>query len=108
MPMDRDMPQKMKLTTKDLSLAADALELLRAIEGGVRVFTSQTATRALLLDFQQAVKMLDSHRYIEWIDGLNLLTADGQSCVDKIRLSGGLTEKGRAVLAYYEQEAFCD
>ena len=108
MRINRDKPKKMKLTTKDLSLEADVLLLLHTIESGVRVFTPQTATRQSLLDFQQIVKtirMLESHRYIEGIDGLNLLTSAGQSCIDKVRLRGGLIEKGRAVLAYNQQEA---
>lgn len=107
MRINRDKPKKMKLTTKDLSLEADALLLLHTIESGVRVFTPQIEICESLLEFQQIVKtirMLESHRYIEGIDGLNLLTSAGQSCIDKVRLSGGLTERGRAVLACHQQE----
>lgn len=46
--------------------------------------------------------MMEGRRYIAVVSSLNMLAASGgQSRVDRVRLSGGLTEKGRAVLAYY-------
>ena len=98
-----------KLASKDLSLDEGALTLLRAVERGVRVFTPDGDTPEALTDFQQAVRllrMMESRRYIAVITSLNVLPAGGgQSRVDRVRLSGGLTEKGRAVLAYYDDEA---
>ena len=98
-----------KLTSKDLSLDAAALALLRAIDQGVRVFTPDGETPEALADFQQAVRLLrvmEGRRYIAVISSLNLLAAGGgQSRVDRVRLSGGLTERGRVVLAYYDGEA---
>ena len=102
-------PRAVKLTSKDLSLDETVLALLRAAEQGVRVFTPNDETPEALADFQQAVKllrMMEGRRYIAVISSLNLLAAGGgQSRVDRVRLSGGLTEKGRAVLAYYDGEA---
>jgi hypothetical protein len=98
-----------KLSTKDLSLGESALALLRAIDRDVRVFTPDDGTAEALAEFQQVVKlfrMMESRRYIAVISSLNLLASGGrQSQVDKVRLSGGLTDKGRTVLAYYDGEA---
>ena len=97
-----------KLTSKDLSLDEAVLALLRAAEQGVRVFTPDDATPEALSEFQQVVKllrMMEGRRYIAAINSLNLLAAGGGSRIDKVRLSGGLTEKGRAVLAHYDGEA---
>jgi hypothetical protein len=98
-----------KLTSKDLSLDEAALALLRAAERGVRVFTPDDETPEALGDFQQVVRllrMMEGRRYFAVISSLNLLPGGvGQSRVDKVRLSGGLTEKGRAVLAYHDGEA---
>lgn len=95
-----------KLASKDLSLDEGALALLRAVDRGVRVFTPDGETPEALADFQQAVRllrMMESRRYIAVITSLNVLpVGGGQSRVDRVRLSGGLTEKGRAVLAYYD------
>jgi hypothetical protein len=98
-----------KLTSKDLSLDEAALALLRAADTGVLVFTPDDETPEALADFQQAVRllrMMEGRRYIAVISSLNLLaTGGGGSRVDRVRLSGGLTEKGRAVLDYYDGEA---
>ena len=98
-----------KLASKDLSLDEAALALLRAVDRGVRVFTPDEETPEALADFQQAVRllrMMENRRYIAVINSLNVLPAGGgQSRVDRVRLSGGLTEKGHAVLAYYDGEA---
>jgi hypothetical protein len=98
-----------KLTSKDLSLDEAALALLRAAAKGVRVFTPDGETPEALADFQQAVRllrMMEGRRYVAAISSLNLLAASGgRSRVDRVRLSGGLTEKGRAVLAYHDGEA---
>ncbi len=97
----------LKMSAKDLSLDGAALDLLRAAEKGVPVFTPEDMTPETLAGFQQVVKMLrmlESRRYIAVISSLNLLAAGvGKSQVDKVRLSGGLTEKGRAVLAYHDE-----
>jgi|GEM_PF-2132215 len=98
-----------KLSSKDLSLEEEALALLRAADRGVRVFTPEAETAEALADFQQVVRLLrvlEGRRYIAIISSLNVLPAGGgQSRVNRVRLSGGLTEKGRAVLAYHDGEA---
>ena len=95
-----------KLSSKDLSLDEAALALLRAAGSGVRVFTPEGETPAALAEFQQVVRllrMMEYRRYVEAICSLNVLPAGGgQSRVDRVRLSGGLTEKGRRVLAYHD------
>ena len=110
--MRADMTTKsrlVKLASKDLSLDEAALTLLRAVDRGVRVFTPDGETPEALADFQRAVRllrMMESRRYIALITSLNVLPAGGgQSRVDRVRLSGGLTDKGRRVLAYYDGEA---
>ena len=98
-----------KLASKDLSLDEAAVALLRAVEQGMRVFTPDGETPEALADFEQAVrllKMMENRRYVEAICSLNVLAASGGgSRVDRARLSGGLTDKGRAVLAYYDGSA---
>lgn len=98
-----------KLASRDLSLDEAALALLRAVDRGVRVFTPDGETPQALADFQQAVRllrMMEYRRYIAVITSLNVLPAGGgQSRVNRVRLSGGLTDKGRALLAYYDREA---
>jgi hypothetical protein len=98
-----------KLASKDLSLDEAVLALLRAVGRGVRVFTPDGETPEALADFQQVVgllRMIEYRRYTEAICSLNVLPAGGgQSRVDRVRLSGGLTDKGRRVLAYYDGEA---
>lgn len=86
-----------------------ALALLRAVDRGVRVFTPDGETPEALADFDQSVRllrMMECRRYTEAICSLNVLPASGGgSRVNRVRLSGGLTDKGRAVLAYYDGEA---
>ena len=98
-----------KLTSKDLSLDEAALALLRAAASGVRVFTPDGETPEALADFQQSVRllrMMEGRRYLAAISSLNLLAVvGGGSRVDRVCLSGGLTEKGRAVLDYHDGEA---
>lgn len=98
-----------KLASKDLSLDEAAVALLRAVDQGVRVFMPDGETPEALADFEQAVRllrMMESRRYVEAIRSLNVMAASGGgSRVDRARLSGGLTDKGRAVLAYYDGEA---
>lgn len=94
----------MGLTAKDLSLDPTALELLREVEGGARVFEPEADTKESLDSFQQKVKLLrelESRRYIIEINGLNMANCDGRSVIDKVCLRGGLTEKGKAILAYH-------
>jgi len=96
-----------KLTSKDLSLEDGALALLRAVDSNVRVFTSDGETPEALADFEQAVRllrMMEDRRYIEAISSINVVPAGGGCRVDRVRLSGGLTDKGQAVLAYYDGE----
>lgn len=98
-----------KLASKDLSLEEAAVALLRAVEQGMRVFTPDGETPEALADFEQTVRllrMMEGRRYFEAICSLNVLAASGGgSRVDRARLSGGLTDKGRAVLAYYDEGA---
>lgn len=98
-----------KLASKDLSLDEAAVALLRAVDRGVRVFTPDGDTPEALADFEQTVRllrMMEYRRYIEVICSLNVMAASGGgSRVDRVRLSGGLTDKGRTVLAYYDGEA---
>lgn len=98
-----------KLSSKDLSLDEAVLALLRAADRGVRVFTPEADTPEALASFQEVVRllrMMEYRRYVEAICSLNVLPAGGGgSRIDRARLSGGLTEKGRAVLAYYDGEA---
>jgi hypothetical protein len=98
-----------KLASKDLSLEDGVLALLRAVDSNVRVFTSDGETPEALADFEQAVRllrMMEDRRYVEAIRSINVVPAGGGgSRVDRVRLSGGLTDKGRAVLAYYDGEA---
>ena len=97
-----------KLASKDLSLEDGALALLRAVDSNVRVFTPDGETPEALADFEQAVRllrMMEDRRYIEAICSINVVPAGGGCRVDRVRLSGGLTDKGRAVLAYYDGEA---
>lgn len=92
----------MKLTAKDLSLNATALELLREVESGKRVFEPEPDTRESLGEFQDKVKLLrelETRRLIVEISGLNMARCGEKSVIDKVRLRGGLTEKGKAVLA---------
>jgi hypothetical protein len=98
-----------KLASKDLSLEDGVLALLRAVDSNVRDFTPDGETPEALADFEQTVRllrMMEDRRYIEAICSLNVVPdGDGRSRVDRVRLSGGLTEKGRAVLAYYDGDA---
>ncbi len=93
---------KMNLTAKDLSLDETALELLREVERGERVFQPEDDTRESLDGFQEKVKLvraLETRGFIVEINGLNMASRDGKTVIDKVRLRGGLTEKGRALLA---------
>lgn len=99
-----------KLSSNALSLDEAALALLRAADRGVRVFTPDGDTPEALAAFQEVVRllrMMEYRRYVEAICGLNVVLAGdgGGSWVDRVRLSGGLTDKGRAVLAYHDGEA---
>ena len=98
-----------KLSSKALSLDENALALLRAVDRGVRVFTPDGDSPEALASFQEVVRllrMMEYRRYVEAITSLNVVPAGGGgSRVDRVRLSGGLTDKGRAVLAYYDGEA---
>lgn len=96
-----------QLSSKDLSLDEAALALLRAADRGVRVFTPEGDTSEALASFQEVVRllrMMEYRRYVEAICSLNVLPGGGGSRVDRVRLSGGLTNKGRRVLAYYDGE----
>ncbi|MCP9495436.1 MAG: hypothetical protein MSG64_13405 [Pyrinomonadaceae bacterium MAG19_C2-C3] len=95
----------MKLTAKDLSLNATALELLRDVERGKRVFEPEADTRESLGEFQDMVKLLrelETRRLIVEISGLNMARCGEKSVIDKVRLRGGLTVKGEALLAHYD------
>lgn len=93
---------RMKLTAKDLSLNATALALLREVETGKRVFEPEADTQESLGEFQEKVKLLrelETRRLIVEISGLNMARYDEKSVINKVRLRGGMTEKGKAVLA---------
>ncbi len=93
---------KMNLTAKDLSLNEIALELLRDVERGERVFQPEADTQESLDGFQDKVKLvraLETRGFIVEITGLNMACRGGKTVIDKVRLRGGLTEKGRALLA---------
>jgi hypothetical protein len=98
-----------KLASKDLSLDEVTVALLRAVDRGVRVFTPDGETPEALADFEQTIRllrMMEYRRYIEVIRSLNVMASSGGgSRVDRVRLSGGLTDKGRTVLAYYDGQA---
>ena len=94
---------EMKLTAKDLSLHATTLELLREVENGKRLFEPDANAPESLDKFQEQVKLLrtlETRRLIAEIDGLNMASSAGKSVIDKVRLRGGLTEKGKALLAH--------
>ncbi len=93
----------MKFTTKDLTLNPTTLELLREVENGKRVFEPEANTQESLDIFQEQVKLLrtlETRRLIAEINGLNMAHSAGKSVIDKVRLRGGLTEKGKALLAH--------
>lgn len=95
------------LSAKDKTLDADTIDLLRAINRGRVSFEPEARTAEGLERFQQIVKvlrMLESRRCIADICSLNLVPGDGRVCIDRVRLTGGLTEKGRTVLALYETD----
>ncbi len=93
----------MKLTAKDLSLGTETLELLREVESGKRVFEPEEGAPESLNRFQEQVKLLrtlETRRLIAEISGLNMARTAGRSVIDKVRLRGGLTEKGKALLVH--------
>ena len=98
-----------KLSSKALTLDEAALALLRAVGRGVRVFTPDGDAPEALAAFQEVVRllrMMEYRRYFEAISSLNVVPAGGGgSRVDRVRVSGGLTDKGRAVLAYHDGQA---
>lgn len=93
---------KMNLSAKHLSLNETALELLRKVERGERVFQPDADTRESLDGFQETVRLvraLETRGFIIEINGLNMACRGGKTVIDKVRLRGGLTEKGRILLA---------
>lgn len=95
----------MKLSKKDLMIDQSTINLLRAIEQGIQVFAPALSTKESLAEFQEIVTLLrkmESHKYIAEISSLNLINSEGESHIDRVRVKGGLTEKGRAVLAHYD------
>ncbi len=92
----------MKLTAKDLSLSAATLELLHEVDNGKRVFEPEADAPESLGQFQEQAKLLkalETRRLIAEINGQNMARSAGKTVIDKVRLRGGLTEKGRALLA---------
>ena len=95
----------MKLTAKDLSLNSATLELLREVDNGKRVFEPVANSPESLGKFQEWVELLrtlETRRLIAEINGLNMARSAGKTVIDKVRLRGGLTEKGKALLAHYD------
>ena len=96
---------KMKLTAKDLSLNATSLELLREVDNGKRVFEPEVDAPESLCKFQEQAKLLkalETRRLIVEINGLNMARSAGKTVIVKVRLRGGLTEKGKVLLALYD------
>jgi hypothetical protein len=96
---------KVNLTLKDLSLGQQTIQLLREVESGKRIFEPTANLPDALEGFQEQVKMLrtlETRRFILEINGLNMVRGVGRSVIDKVRLRGGLTEKGRALLAHHD------
>ena len=95
----------MKLSKKDLIRDQPTINLLRAIDQGTEVFAPALPTKESLAEFQETVNLLrkiESHKYIAEISSLNLVNSVGESHIDRVRVKGGLTEKGHAVLAHYD------
>ncbi len=95
----------MKLTKKDLTLDQSTINLLRAIYHGTQVFAPILATKESLAEFQEIVNLIrkmESQKCIAEISSLNLVNSEGESQIDRVRVKGGLTEKGRVVLAHYD------
>lgn len=94
----------MKLLAKDLTLNEAEVELLRAVDGGARSFEPNGDSEDALAAFQEktkSIRKLEACRYIAEINGLNMVRFGGKNAINKVRLRGGLTEKGKAVLAHY-------
>lgn len=95
----------MKLSKKDLMLDQSIINLLRAIDNGTHVFAPTLPTKESLAEFQEIVTLLrkiETQKYIAEISSLNLVNSEGKSHIDRVRVKGGLTEKGHAVLAHYD------
>ncbi len=98
----------MKLSKKDLMLNQLTINLLHAVEQGTRVFAPVLPTKESLVEFQETVNLLrkmETHKYIAEISSLNIVNSEGESRIDRVRVKGGLTEKGRAVLAHYDSSS---
>src|SRR3712207_40612 len=98
-----------KLASKDLPLDEAPVALLRAVDRGVRFSRPTAKPPEALVDYKKPARLSrrkEYRRYFEAISSLNVMAASGGgSRVDRVRLSGGLTDKGRAVLAYYDGQA---
>jgi len=94
----------MKLLAKDLTLNEAEVELLSVVDGGTRNFEPSGDSEEALTAFQERAKIirkLEARRYIAEINGLNMVRFGGKNAINKVRLRGGLTEKGKAVLVHY-------
>ncbi len=81
------------------------INLLRAVDQGTRVFAPALPTKESLAEFQETVNRLrkmETQKYIAEISSLNVINSEGESRIDRVRVKGGLTEKGHAVLAHYD------
>ncbi len=96
----------MKLTLKDQALDQTALPLLRSVEGGMRQFAPEEETAEALARFQHTVRLIQTleGRGCLVNDGLNLVAGASTSSINRVRLSGGLTQKGKAVLDYHQRQ----
>ncbi len=99
----------MKLSKKDLMLDQSTIDLLRAVEQGTRVFAPALQTKESLTEFQGTVNLLrrmETYKYIAEISSLNIINSEGESGIDRVRVKGGLTEKGRTVLSHYDGRSY--
>lgn len=95
--------ESVKLTARDMALTADSLNLLHAIGGGQTLFEPESITPDALERFQRTVKLLrelEGYRCIAEICSLNLIFGERVARIDRVRVVGGLTNKGRAVLMH--------
>jgi microsomal dipeptidase-like Zn-dependent dipeptidase len=103
----------MKLSAGDRALKGDALKLLARIDEGVREFTPEGESSQALEGFQAVVtelRRLDRRGYFN-ICGLNFAgrtqspeSQQSRVLIDRVRIDGGLTPKGRAVLKLLEDQ----
>lgn len=91
---------------RDIALDEDQLKLLQEIDEGVRQFEPPDDSYAALMEFQVRVKnlrFLERRRLITEISGLNMRIEQKVGVFDRVRIKGGLTDKGKRLLVPYEE-----